>query len=1374
MAQPGASSSGGALDTTSTKDSFIPIFDGTPVSYQEYRKRINVYFLKMKLQKRTAEAVLNLIGSLQGTAWKLVESYDLAKVEQPEAFNEVLAILDKAFQYDARVQLPSDFDGYFTHLSRRPGQTLLQYVTEHDEKLRKVAAHGIQLPEEVQGWMLLKRANVTKEQRQLILSHAPKLEKNKVQEALYLILGQDHKAAIVHNDRRHHALRTKHRGYAAQDEDGDEFDDFEEEAGFYGDLDEEAEVDFDESVDDSGMQFDQDAVYYQNDTYPAYDDASSSLAGDWDVGEYDSAFASYLDARRRFQDLKLSRGYLPVVALADPGSAPSSNVTSPGSSPNRKGKGSSSPKGKGGKRGKGGPHSGGKARDPRGRAQSTGLFCLRCGGTGHQAAQCNRPSKHPSSSTAPPAKKPHVEGMAVLDVPAEHGLVLFEDRQGVPRVDCAMLDPGASAYLMGTGPLKRYLEHLKGLGYDIDSVQMTKTHRVFHFGGDHSSECHWIAKVPVFVNSGRGFIAAFIISGETPMLMGRPIMEALGLIINFQNQTMMFAGHPWKECTLGRHGEYLLPLTEDFTPELMAGPVAFDLTLSDSAPPADEYEYTVDFLTYLSLEGVPQSQAMSAEDQETVGERKLTQKFWKTVQTSLSTAEGDLNAYVTAELHEEPRPRLIWEVYAGRARLSEKAEELGCLTEVFGFETGWDFDLASHRSCFLQRLLEELPDEVYLAPKCGLWSKMQAITATTMDRQQRLHDLRQRHHDVHLVFCKKIYLHQVNGGRHATLEQPAEALSWKTTALQKLPGLHTTFDQCRYGSKCQDVDGHWKLVRKATSLRTTKQSVAQALNLRCTRDHVHCPLEGHMPGGTSRTAFMENYQDELASVLATALAVPEAPRCWEDALAVAEPRTFQGQLVQLLTENKADAVRTVQRLHRNLGHPSPLSLVEMLESRGASQAVLDVARSYQCAACLTYKKPNQVAPSSAKVVIKFNQSLQADVFWLKSGENKFPILSMIDEGTRFMSATLLASERAEEFVQALERHWVAHFGCPQRLVTDEGRGWLSAVFQEWTDRLAVHHVVAPGEAHEQLALVERRHAVLRKALEIFMNDYGTSGGNAIREAISYVVPQLNANPSTSGFSPSQWVLGQQPSFPGELLGSSLAPMHLEANFEDELNKRNAAKIAIIHADTDQRLRRALLRKYAGTNTPLQPGMKCFYWRDARAADLVKIRWKGPATVILREDDADQRPKVYWIAHKSQLLRCAPHHVRPEIGKSVSTTLGDLQAAKDLAKQLKSRGVTRFIDLDVVNKRNIDDIATDEEVLDEGSDLDLEPPAQRRRLIDPEALEQQLQEFEHPGSLEYSPSIAPAPANEIEVEEDINELVPPALPAEQRVPPVGSD
>ena len=148
--------------------------------------------MKMKLQKRSVEAVLNLIGSLQGTAWKLVESFDVTKIDEEKSFDDVISILDAAFKYDARVRMPQDFDAYF-NLSRRPGTTLLNFVTEHDEKLRKLAEHGVKLPDQMQGWILLRRANLTKEQHQLVLSQAPKLEKLRVQEALFVILGQDYK-----------------------------------------------------------------------------------------------------------------------------------------------------------------------------------------------------------------------------------------------------------------------------------------------------------------------------------------------------------------------------------------------------------------------------------------------------------------------------------------------------------------------------------------------------------------------------------------------------------------------------------------------------------------------------------------------------------------------------------------------------------------------------------------------------------------------------------------------------------------------------------------------------------------------------------------------------------------------------------------------------------------------------------------------------------------------------------------------------------------------------------------------------------------------------------------------------------------------------
>ena len=91
---------------------------------------------------------------------------------------------------------------------------------------------------------------------------------------------------------------------------------------------------------------------------------------------------------------------------------------------------------------------------------------------------------------------------------------------------------------------------------------------------------------------------------------------------------------------------------------------------------------------------------------------------------------------------------------------------------------------------------------------------MQSINALTPERREELSIQRQHHHDVHLQFCKVIYNRQVRDGRHAHLEQPQAALSWKTKALSRLPGRRVTFDQCRYGACCLDKHGIWHLVTK--------------------------------------------------------------------------------------------------------------------------------------------------------------------------------------------------------------------------------------------------------------------------------------------------------------------------------------------------------------------------------------------------------------------------------------------------------------------------------------------------------------------------------------------------------------------------------
>ena len=149
MATSSAGASKTELDTQSLRDSFIPTFDGTTSGYREWRKRIVIYAKKMELSKRSQEAVLNLLGSLQGTAWLIVEDFDLNKVNDPDAFEGILKQLDAAFQYDNKVEMPADFTAYFDSTGRRPGQSLLQFVTEHDEKLRRLEKHKVVLPPEV-------------------------------------------------------------------------------------------------------------------------------------------------------------------------------------------------------------------------------------------------------------------------------------------------------------------------------------------------------------------------------------------------------------------------------------------------------------------------------------------------------------------------------------------------------------------------------------------------------------------------------------------------------------------------------------------------------------------------------------------------------------------------------------------------------------------------------------------------------------------------------------------------------------------------------------------------------------------------------------------------------------------------------------------------------------------------------------------------------------------------------------------------------------------------------------------------------------------------------------------------------------------------
>ena len=524
----------------SLRDSFIPTFNGQPAEYKEWRKRITLYHHKMMLSNRKGESILNIVSSLTGTAWRILEDFDVATADKEGTFDSIIKKLDGHFEYDARVQLPQDLDSYF-NISRRQGQTLMDFVTMHDEMHRKLQKHGVDLPASVQGWHLLRRCNLTKEQRQLITLRAPQLEKTKVIEALYLVLGQDHRSAPSAPDRRGFGKGYKGRGYVAYDDayaadaEAAAYDESYEDASEWADEayweweQPEGETDDWQHQDD----FDANAAYWQHDAEQDFSEAPNE-----DVEAYDDAYAAYLDARKRFSDLKLSRGFLPIVALNEaPGNLAPGVLPGPGPSPGgsykgKKGKKGGSPKGNSPKGGKPGStyrftKAPMKPADPKGRAQAA-LRCVRCGQYGHQAASCPVPS-----SSKSPNKRPATESVAQM----ESAHVTFMDSCGHERHDVTMLDPGASAFLSGFGPARRYVNYLASLGYPVQQIQFHRCRHKFHFGGDGESWSHWTMKLPMHVDGRHGFAQVFLLKGETPLLCGRPIIEALGITMDFPNRS---------------------------------------------------------------------------------------------------------------------------------------------------------------------------------------------------------------------------------------------------------------------------------------------------------------------------------------------------------------------------------------------------------------------------------------------------------------------------------------------------------------------------------------------------------------------------------------------------------------------------------------------------------------------------------------------------------------------------------------------------------------------------------------------------------------------------------------------------------------------
>ena len=136
----------------------------------------------------------------------------------------------------------------------------------------------------------------------------------------------------------------------------------------------------------------------------------------------------------------------------------------------------------------------------------------------------------------------------------------------------------------------------------------------------------------------------------------------------------------------------------------------------------------------------------------------------------------------------EDRRLKFWECYVDEGNLGKYLKENYHDVEVQSFTLPvWDFSQSFRRTGLRNMFEEEQPHHVFMAPECRLWSPMQHMNYRG-ERREELQELRDVEEDNHLKFYSDVHKDGKKFCFDTTLEQPAEALSWKTDTLENMRG----------------------------------------------------------------------------------------------------------------------------------------------------------------------------------------------------------------------------------------------------------------------------------------------------------------------------------------------------------------------------------------------------------------------------------------------------------------------------------------------------------------------------------------------------------------------------------------------------------
>lgn len=231
------------------------------------------------------------------------------------------------------------------------------------------------------------------------------------------------------------------------------------------------------------------------------------------------------------------------------------------------------------------------------------------------------------------------------------------------------------------------------------------------------------------------------------------------------------------------------------------------------------------------------------------------------------------------------------------------------------------------------------------------------------------------------------------------------------------------------------------------------------------------------------------------------------------------------------------------------------------------------------------------------------------------------LLTIIDRTSRWLEAVPLLSTDSNSIINAFVSNWVARFGVPSTIISDQGTNFTSSTFDAF-NKLTGSQLKFTTAFHPQCnGMVERVHRTLKAAL--------VAKGGEWLSALPWVLLGMRSAPrSDDGSSPAEAVYGWPLVLPGSLLDAA------------DLDQQEVSTAV-------QRLQTGFPVRAAPPPPPSKPLpiMKFAYLRQDGVRPALSPRYQGPFRVLR------QSRQTIILQMGTREVRHNISRVKPYLGKS---------------------------------------------------------------------------------------------------------------------------